>query len=38
MSWADPGAFGFLVLLGCVSGFISGLLGIGGGTILVPAL
>jgi uncharacterized membrane protein YfcA len=38
MSWADPGAFGFLILLGCVSGFISGLLGIGGGTILVPAL
>ncbi len=38
MSWADPSAFGFLVLLGCASGFISGLLGIGGGTILVPAL
>jgi uncharacterized protein len=38
MSWANPGAFGFLVLLGCASGFISGLLGIGGGAILVPAL
>jgi len=38
MSWGDPSAFGFLVLLGCASGFISGLLGVGGGTILVPAL
>ena len=36
MSWGDPSAFGFLVLLGCASGFISGLLGVGGGTILVP--
>ena len=38
MSWGDPSAFGFLVLLGCASGCISGLLGVGGGTILVPAL
>ncbi len=38
MILGDPSAFGFLVLLGCASGFVSGLLGIGGGTILVPAL
>jgi len=38
MSWGDPSPFGFLVLLGCLSGFVSGLLGVGGGTVLVPAL
>ena len=31
-------AWQILVLLGCMSGFLSGLLGIGGGLILVPGL
>jgi uncharacterized protein len=38
MSWGDPTAFGLLLLLGGLTGFTSGLLGVGGGTIVVPAL
>jgi uncharacterized protein len=38
MSWGDPVAFGLLLALGAMTGFISGLLGVGGGTIVVPAL
>jgi uncharacterized protein len=34
----EDGAIGLLVLLGTLTGFISGMLGIGGGTVVVPAL
>lgn len=35
---ADPTLIVALLVLGCVSGFLAGLLGIGGGMLLVPAL
>ena len=38
MNWGDPTVFGFLLLLGALAGFTSGLLGVGGGTIVVPSL
>lgn len=38
MNLGDPTAFALLLLLGAMTGFISGLLGVGGGTIVVPSL
>jgi uncharacterized protein len=34
----EPGVIVLLLLMGCIGGFLAGLLGIGGGMLLVPAL